>query len=137
MNTDDKAKIIFYDGNCLLCNRSVEFIIRRDPGKQFRFSHLQTDYARRLLKGRSFDKNAIPDSIVLYEKGSLYLKSTAALRIARHLSGLWPILYIFILIPALLRDGLYDFIARHRYRWFGEVKSCRLVDQAMKDRFII
>lgn len=137
MNKDNGAKIIFYDGNCLLCNRSVEFIIRRDPDKQFRFSHLQSDYAQRLLDDRSLDKSNHPDSIVLYEKGSLYFKSTAALRIARHLSGLWPILYIFVLIPAFLRDGLYDFIARHRYRWFGEVKSCRLVDQAMKDRFII
>lgn len=137
MKTGKDARIIFYDSNCLLCNRSVEFIIRRDPNRQFRFSYLQSGYALRLLGNRVKDKGNLPDSIVLYEEDSCYFKSTAALRIARRLSGLWPILYIFILVPVFMRDALYDFIAHNRYRWFGEVKSCRIVDPAMKDRFIL
>lgn len=130
----DKA-LILYDGVCHLCQGTVRFIIRRDPQKRFRFGYIQSPASQAQL--RAFPPVAEGlDSVVLIEGGRVYTRSAAALRIARHLSGGWPLLYAFILLPPIIRDGVYDFIARHRYRWFGQSNECSLPSPEHTDRFI-
>ncbi len=127
--------LVLFDGVCNLCNGSVQFIIDRDPRAYFRFAALQSEAAAPALSGCGRDP-VILDSIVLVEEGQCFTRSTAALRIARRLSGLWPALYLGIVIPRVLRDVLYDLIARHRYRWFGRTESCRIPTPELRARFL-
>jgi predicted DCC family thiol-disulfide oxidoreductase YuxK len=124
-------RIVLFDGVCNLCNGAVRFILARDPGARFRFASLQSDVARRLLKG------ALPaETMVLIEAGKVHTKSDAALRIARELRAPWPLLYAFAAIPRGFRDMLYDWIARHRYAWFGKRDACMLPTPQMRGRFL-
>lgn len=124
------SPIIFYDGLCGLCDKSVQFVLKHDKKQLFKFATLQSDYARQVL-GDIED-----DSFVLYENNIIYLRSTAALRTTKHLSGFWPLLYTFMLVPAFIRDGVYRFIAKNRYKWFGKYDSCKIPDAATQSRFI-
>lgn len=123
---------VLFDGVCNLCNASINFIIDRDPKAYFRFAALQSDAAKQLGETVTGD----PDSIILIEDGKRYDKSTAALRIARRLSGVWPVLYMGIILPRPLRDVIYRFIARNRYKWFGKSDACRLPSPELKARFL-
>ncbi|MBK0404788.1 thiol-disulfide oxidoreductase DCC family protein [Adhaeribacter sp. BT258] len=127
--------IIFFDGVCNLCNGFVQFVIERDPEGYFQFASLQSEAAQPYLKKFQLDENAL-SSVVLVENGKCYTQSSAALRILKKLSGGWPLLFAGILIPRFLRDGLYNFIARNRYRWFGKQESCWLPTPALKQRFL-
>jgi predicted DCC family thiol-disulfide oxidoreductase YuxK len=124
-------KVVLFDGVCNLCNGAVRFIIARDPGARFRFASLQSDVGRRLLKD-----DGPPETIVLLEKGKIYSKSSAVLRIAWGLRFPWPLLYAFIVVPRPLRDLVYDWVARHRYRWFGKQETCLLPTPALRNRFL-
>jgi predicted DCC family thiol-disulfide oxidoreductase YuxK len=129
--------VVLFDGECNLCNGYVQFILRRDKAKRFRFASLQSPVAQRLLKesGRKWEE--LPDSIVLVEGGKVYVKSTAALRIAKGLGGLWPVLSVFLIVPTALRNMIYDWIARNRYKWFGKREECMLPTVETKERFLI
>lgn len=127
--------VIFFDGVCNLCNASVQFVLRRDPRGYFRFASLQSNTAQELLRGVPGAPEELA-TIVLLENGACYTRSEAVLRIARRLSGLWPTLYVFKLIPRFLRDPIYNFIARHRYRWFGKRESCMLPEPGLRERFL-
>lgn len=137
MGTDHSIEkpIILFDGVCNLCNSSVQFIIKRDKKEQFLFASLQSDYAKEQLPDELSDSKAF-QSIVLKEKDEIKTKSTAALAIARYLSGWWPILYTFIIIPKFLRDWVYDLIAKNRYKWFGKKDQCMIPSPELKSRFI-
>lgn len=126
--------IIFFDGVCKLCNSSVNFILKRDKHNIFKYSHLQSKYCHNQLidYGISISMN----TILFLEDGRLYEKSTAALRIVRKLGGIWPIFYVFIIIPKFIRDSIYNLIARYRYKWFGKTENCRVPSPEIKDRFI-
>ena len=129
--------IVLFDGVCNLCNGAVLFIIDRDPRQRFLFAPLQSDFAVGLLA--SIDQEAPvagADSIVLIEDGRVYLRSAAALRVARQLSGLWPLLGVLALVPTGLRDRAYDLVARNRYRWFGRQEACRLPTPELRQRFL-
>jgi predicted DCC family thiol-disulfide oxidoreductase YuxK len=127
--------IILFDGVCNLCNASVTFIIERDPSDRFRFAALQSDLGRKLTSKFGIDSEKT-DSIVLLEGDTAYTKSTAALRIARKLSGAWPLLYSFIIIPKPLRDWVYGYIAKNRYRWYGKQESCMIPTPALREKFL-
>lgn len=127
--------IILFDGVCNLCNGSVQFIIRRDPQAHFIFAALQSAVGEELLKHHQIAGGYL-DSIVLVEEGKVYAESDAALHIARQLSGLWSVLYWGIVIPRPIRDGLYRWIARNRYRWFGKQESCMLPTKELRARFL-
>lgn len=127
--------LVFFDGICNLCNHSVQFIINRDPGAQFKFAPLQSDIAQQTLL-KSNGASSSLDSIVLVEDGKMYTESTAALLIARKLTGLWPMFYVFILVPPFIRDVAYRWIARNRYRWFGKNDHCMVPRAELKERFI-
>ena len=129
-----KNPVIFFDGVCNLCNASVQFAIERDKKNFFRFTALQGEYAKKTLPQFKVDLNKI-DSIVLVENKELYTKSSAALRIARKLNGLWPMLYIFIIIPKFIRDWVYDLIAKNRYKWWGRQESCLVPTPELRQKF--
>ncbi len=125
--------VVFFDGVCGLCNKTVDLLLREDTEEVLRFAPLQGDYAREKLP----DALTVgPNSIVLLEDGVVYLRSDAALRIATALGGFWRLFAVFYAVPGPLRDVVYDFIARNRYRWFGKHDTCRLPTPAERARFL-
>jgi predicted DCC family thiol-disulfide oxidoreductase YuxK len=129
----DQHPVVLFDGVCNLCNGSVVFIIRRDPRGVFRFAPLQSPAAAALLGERV---GALPDSLVLIENGRVYTQSTAVLRVARRLRQPWPLVSALIVLPAPLRDWLYAWIARNRYRWFGRREVCMVPTPELQARFL-
>ncbi|HCU23476.1 MAG TPA: thiol-disulfide oxidoreductase [Deltaproteobacteria bacterium] len=127
---------VLFDGVCNLCNSSVTFILRRDPKKFFRFAALQSPTGRSLAEKFGVVLREPPASILLVEAEKVYSESTAALRIARRLSGLWPLFYGAIIIPRPLRDALYRWIAKNRYRWFGKKDTCMIPSPELRSRFL-
>lgn len=127
--------VIFFDGLCNLCNGAVQFTIERDRRNVFRFASLQSDFAREKLKDFNFEP-AEGSSFVLLEEGKIYQRSTAALRVAKKLKGLWPLLYAFIIIPPFIRDAVYNYIAKNRYKWFGKQESCWIPTPELKSKFL-
>ena len=125
--------VVLFDGVCNLCNASVTFIIDRDPEALFRFAPLQSDVGRALVAECEVEGE---DSIVLVEDGRCHVRSDAALRIARRLDGLWPLLGVLLIVPRPLRDAVYRLIARNRYRWFGKQDACRLPTPDLRARFL-
>lgn len=109
---------VFYDQHCRLCHASVAFIRKRDTHQQFAFEPLQTARGQEVARKAGLDPNQ-PGSLVLEQAGQCYVRSDGALRIARRLRQPWPILVVFRVIPRPLRDMVYDWVARNRYRWFG------------------
>lgn len=127
--------ILFFDGVCNLCNSSVQFIIRRDRNERFLFASLQSEKAKKTLPAKYRVEDDLK-SLVLKDGDRLKTKSSAALTIARDLSGLWPLLYLLMIIPKALRDFVYDIIARNRYNWFGKKDACMIPTTDLKSRFV-
>ena len=137
MNGDRAHGMIFFDGVCNLCNHSVQFVIKRDQHDYFRFAALQTEAAKAQLTAlNSVPHQAELNTIILLENGKVYDRSTAALRIARKLSGLWPLLYGFMIIPRFIRDFFYQLISKNRYRIWGKQESCMVPSAALKSKFL-
>jgi predicted DCC family thiol-disulfide oxidoreductase YuxK len=126
---------VLFDGVCNLCNGTVQFVIKRDRAAIFRFASLQSDYAQALLRRVNLPTDQLY-SVIVIEDGVAYQKSDAALRIARHLSGVWHWLYILRVVPKFIRDGLYNFIATNRYRFFGKQDHCMIPTPELKARFV-
>lgn len=126
--------IVLFDGVCNFCNGSVNFIIRNDPEKRFRFAALQSEAGQELRAKYGIGEDV--DSIVLIEEGKAYTHSTAGLRIAKTLGGIWSLGYVGIIIPAFIRDLLYRTFAKNRYRLFGRQDACMLPTPDVRDRFI-
>lgn len=127
--------VILFDGVCNLCNGSVQFIIKRDPSAIFRFSSLQSDSAKQMLQQAGLDHTKT-DTVVLLYNGKAYTQSDAALHIVRQLTGFWPVMYVFIVIPRPFRNAVYNWIARNRYRWFGKKDQCMIPSPEIKHRFL-
>lgn len=128
------SSIILFDGVCNFCNRSIQFIIKRDPHATFQFASLQSDIGRKL--DLDYGPPTYVDSVILIEDELVYMKSTAALKICKRLNGAWRLLYIGILIPRPIRDFVYDYIANHRYQWFGRATSCIVPSKEIRKRFL-
>lgn len=126
--------VIFFDGLCNLCNGAVQFIIERDTNNLYHFASLQSDFAKNELQKFDIDTAQI-NSFILLENGKIYQRSTAALKVSKNLSGLWPLLSIFIIIPPFIRDGFYNYIAKNRYKWFGKKESCWVPTPDLKSKF--
>lgn len=128
-------KIVLFDGVCNLCNGAVTFIIKRDSKNVFKFATLQEDPGQELIK--KYGINILKtDSIILIENGKAYVKSTAALRIARSLNGVYPLLFGFMIVPNFMRNWVYDIIARNRYKWYGKRDSCMIPTPELKAKFL-
>ncbi len=136
MESGPRHPLILFDGICNLCESSVQFVIKHDKRARYRFASLQSDAAQRVLKEYAYDQEEL-GSVLLVADGRVYQKSRAALRIAKHLDGGWPILYyLFSWIPQGLADVVYDFIGNRRYQWFGKKDECWLPDEHLRQRFI-
>jgi predicted DCC family thiol-disulfide oxidoreductase YuxK len=131
------APIILFDGVCNLCNASVQFVIERDPTAIFRFAALQSDFGQAILAKNGIYTEGSPDSIILVENDVVYDRSTAALRIAKRLSGGIQFMAVFLIVPKFIRDFFYKIIAKNRYRWFGKQESCWLPTKELKARFLV
>jgi predicted DCC family thiol-disulfide oxidoreductase YuxK len=125
--------VLLFDGVCTLCNGFVQFVIQRDPAGRFQFATLQSDAARRLLQAAP---QPLPDTLVLVENGRVFLRSTAALRVARGLKFPWPLAFVLVVVPRPLRDWVYDVVARNRYRWFGRRDVCMVPTPELRARFL-
>ena len=132
---EDKNAIVLFDGVCNFCNDSVNFTISRDPKGYFKFAALQSEEGQALLKQHQLPLETL-DTLVLVEDGKAYTYSSAPLRIARKLSGLWPMLFIFIIVPSFIRHAVYKFIARNRYKWFGKKDACMMPTPEIRSRFL-
>ena len=128
--------VILFDGLCNLCNEAVQFTIERDKQNLFRFASLQSDYATEKIAPFNIVLQNL-ESFILLEDDKVYLRSTAALRVAKKLSGLWPLLYGFIIVPRFIRDAVYNYIAKNRYKWFGKQESCWVPTPELKSKFIV
>jgi len=128
-------KIILFDGVCNLCNGAITFIIQRDKKDIFRYAPLQSEIGKELAAKHHIDLDKV-DSIILVSEDKAYAKSTAALRIAKQLSAGWPLLAVFLILPRFLRDAVYDFIARNRYKWFGKKEACMIPTPELKSKFL-
>lgn len=133
---DAGSAVLLFDGVCNLCNGFVNFLIDHDPEGHIRVGALQSDAARPYLHAFGLDPSYL-DSVVLIERGRVYQKSTAALRVARRLEAPWPLAYYaFIGIPRVIRDRVYDVVAGKRYDWFGKREACRMPTPELQARFI-
>ena len=131
----DQFDIVLFDGVCNLCNSAVDLIIRNDKKGQIKVAALQDQKTKELLKDYKINSDYL-DSIILIRGEKVFYKSRAALEITKNLKGLWPLLYVFIILPTFIRDPIYDFIARNRYRWFGKKETCRLPTPEERARFL-
>jgi len=129
------SKIILFDGVCNLCNSSVQFIIKRDKKNQFLFASLQSRTGQEYLRKFNLPADTF-NSFLLVEDDHYYTRSTSALRIARSLSGGWPLLYAFMIVPRFIRDAVYNLIAKNRYKWFGKREACWVPTPDLKKKFL-
>lgn len=127
--------IILFDGVCNLCAWSVQFIIKRDTGRVFRFASLQSEVGRNITRQHGLDESAL-NSFILVENGRAWRESDAALRVCKRLPWPWRWLPLFLLVPRVLRDPVYRLIARNRYRWFGKSDTCLMPSPEMRARFL-
>lgn len=127
--------VLLFDGVCHLCEASVQFIIKRDPRGVFRFVPLQSPFGQELLKKFHLSQSDL-NTMILIERDQYYIKSSAALHIARKLNGIWPLLSIFFILPRFIRDALYNFIAKNRYQWFGKKDVCMIPTPDIRGRFL-
>lgn len=127
--------VLLFDGVCNLCNGAVQFILKRDPKAVFRFASLQSETGQNLLAAYQLPIEVF-DTLVLIDQKQAYTRSTAALRIARRMGGCWPLLAGLLIFPLPIRDAVYNWIARNRYRWFGKRESCMMPTPALKERFL-
>ena len=132
--TDNKSLILF-DGVCHFCNNVVNFVIDRDPEKKFVFAALQSEYATERL-AQLGEYNVSVYTVILIRNNKIYKRSRAALEIAKGLNGLWPLCYAAMIIPGFMRDVVYNFIAKNRYKWFGKMEACRIPTPEMRERFL-
>lgn len=129
-------KIVLFDGVCNLCNGAVQFVIRRDRRDRFRFAALQSELGQELCRARHIDTSQV-DSIVLIDPGvAYYIKSDAALEIARDLKGYGWMPLLLGWIPRGVRDAVYDLVARNRYRWFGKKDQCMIPTPELQEKFL-
>jgi predicted DCC family thiol-disulfide oxidoreductase YuxK len=132
----DKS-ILLYDGVCNMCDSTVQFAMKRDRGKRIHYAGLQSSIARQLMAAHNIQVNTTELSTVYYIRNNkVYTKSTAILKVCMDLSGAWPLMGVFLIIPKFIRDRAYTFVAANRYRWFGKKDYCVLPSAEEKKLFL-
>ena len=134
MNDRINHPVILFDGVCNLCSASVQYVIKHDPKKNFRFASLQSSFGEKILLRFNLPLNNY-NSFILYANDKIYTRSTAALFVTKELSGLIKLLYVFIIVPKFIRDAVYNIIAKNRYKWFGRKNECWIPTTELKNLF--
>lgn len=127
--------VVLFDGVCNFCNGTVNFLIKQDKKKLLRFAALQSKAGQKLLEQFHLPQKDF-DSFILIENGRIYTKSTAGLRLYNKLPWYWKWTQLFWMVPPFIRDGIYLFIARNRYKWFGKKEACMIPPPEIKSRFL-
>lgn len=127
--------IIFFDGVCNLCNKSINRLIKNDVKKKFKFASLQSDFAMSFVPNKLINHKNL-DTILLYKKGQFYDRSNAVLNICKALGGGFNLFLIGYIIPRFVRDAMYSLVANNRYEWFGKEDQCMVPTDDLKDRFL-
>jgi len=130
----NREKIIIFDGVCNFCNKSVNFIIKRDPNFHFMFAPYQAESTQKLLKKYDIQTQS-KDTLILIKDGKYFTKSDTVLEIIKELSGFWYLLRIFKFLPKNFRDYFYDMISRNRYKLYGKKQSCMVPTKELEKRF--
>lgn len=140
MHESTSNPIVLYDGVCGLCNRAVQFLLKRDRHDRLRFASLQSDFAATLLQRHGVDHRDLDTVYAVLNHGepneALLAKADAFLLFAKTIGGVWNIARLGRIIPRPIRNGLYDFVARHRYQVFGKYETCMLPDPRNKHKFV-
>ena len=126
---------ILFDGVCNFCNSAINFTLKRNKKADIRFAPMQSEAGQKLLQQYNLPADDM-QSFIFIEGGVVYKKSTAALKVCRHLRGLWPLCYGFIIVPKFIRDGIYNWIAKNRYKWFGVQQACMIPTPEVRARFL-
>lgn len=129
------SAIILFDGVCNLCDNLVKFVIKNDKKNYFKFAPLQSESGRELLDKYNIDKESL-DSVVLVENDKAYTHSSAALQLTKNLDAPWFLAYPLIFVPKFIRNPIYNWIARNRYKWFGKKDSCMMPTPEIKAKFL-
>ena len=130
-----QEQIVIFDGVCNLCSHSAQFILRHDRLHAFKLATAQSATGRALLIDRSLDPDEL-ETFVLLKQGRIYVRSDAALEIAKELDWPWRALAVLRVIPRMFRDPLYNVVARNRYRWFGKMDQCMVPTEEIRSRFV-
>lgn len=131
----NSKKIILFDGVCNLCNASIQKVIENDEKNIFQFASLQSEFGQEFLKKREFSQDEY-NSMILIEGDKFYTRSDAALRIGKELKGIYKISAVLLWVPRFVRNGVYNLVAKNRYKWFGKKESCWLPTPELKQKFI-
>lgn len=132
---DYSGSVIYFDGVCILCNGLVNFVIPRDRRQRYRYATLQSERGQCMLRSLQLPGDEL-QTFIFQEKGKGYIKSTAALKVCKGLSGLWPLLCLLIVIPRPIRDSIYGWIGKRRYKLFGQRASCRVPSEEERHLFL-
>lgn len=136
MELPKDKKLILFDGVCNLCDATVQLIIKKDKQDVFRFVALQSDLGKEISKHIGVDTSKT-DSIILYEPGTAYfIKADAAIEIAKTIGGLYSLLNLFSIFPKWIKNGIYDYVAKNRYHWYGKKESCMVPTLELKAKFL-
>jgi predicted DCC family thiol-disulfide oxidoreductase YuxK len=127
--------VILFDGVCNFCNGAVNFVIKRDKKAVIQFAPLQSEKGRLYMRQFSLPEKDIK-TFLLIEDNKAYTRSTAVLKVCRYLGGWWPLCYGFIIIPQFIRDGVYNVVAKNRYKWFGQKDQCMVPTPNVRKRFL-
>ncbi|MFN7325463.1 MAG: thiol-disulfide oxidoreductase DCC family protein [Chitinophagales bacterium] len=127
--------VLLFDGVCNLCNTSVKWVLLRDKKGEFKFAAIQSEAGQSLLKSFGLENQPL-ESVILISGRQAYIKSDAAIKVASKLGGIWTIALVFRLVPRPVRDAIYNWVAKNRYRWFGKQEQCLLPQPEWKDRFL-
>jgi predicted DCC family thiol-disulfide oxidoreductase YuxK len=128
-------KIVYFDGVCILCNRTVDFLIRIDRGNKLKFATLQSNFASKYLPLHLLNIPAI-DTVIFQDEVRIYTRSSAILKVLCQLGFPWNLSSVFYIIPPGIRDWIYNFVARNRYGWFGKRHQCRVPDEITREKII-
>ena len=132
---DINTPVILFDGICNLCSNVVQFIIKRDKKNIYKFASLQSPFGQFVLKKHNLSGQYLK-TFILLQNDKVYTKSTGALMVTKKLSGIWPALYIFIIIPPFIRNLVYDLVSKYRYSLFGKKETCWIPSPKLKSKFL-
>lgn len=131
----EQNPVLLFDGVCNLCSRSVQFVLKHNKKENIRFASLQSEFGTKTLATSNLPSD-YTSSLVFLDNGKTYVKSDAALKLVKHLSGFWKLGSIFLLVPKFIRNPVYNWVARNRYKWFGKKEVCWIPEKKWSDRFL-